>query len=693
MEKGQLLKRRVVDQRNFREIFKEISSKEKGNHFLLASIVRKPTILQTIVVVSQTLKDQEGKGRGIQCKACKHFSHIARNCKSKAESSQKANIAKNLEQQEERLFMATRLRIELYLKSRLKNGDLVEVKGKGVAVVRTLSGNQSFRRIAVDVCGPMEANSLNGSKYFLFFIDEYRRMRWIYFLKQKSNVFERFVEFKAMVENETGKTIKILRSYNGGEYTSTTFQFFFKQAGIPHQLTVPYTPQQNGVSERKNRSILNMAGCLLFEKGLPKSFWAKVVNTSVYLLNRVPTKAVKGKTPMRRNIAYEEPLNFNEATNSKDWSAAMEEELKMIELNDTWKLVDRHKNKSVIGVKLKQALRAWYGKIDDHLLKLGFEKSLSEATLYVKHKNEKLVIVSLYVDNILVTGSYEAALSQFKVEIISLFNMNELGKLSYFLGMEVTQSCNGIFICQKIYAIEILDKVAMTNCKAMNTPISGEKFAIDDGFPKIDVGIYQSMIDSLLYLSTTRPDIMQAISLISRFMQTPRENHLNGVKRVLRCVKGTVDFGIKYPRTSDVKLIGYSNGMISWGSQKQQDSVAQSTAEAEYISTAVTVNQAVWLRKLLADVKYPQTKPTEMLCDNQLAVAIAKNPVFHKRTKHIKIKYQTLRPATQDGEIQLLYSSSEEQLADIFTKGLQKASFEYLRGMLGMCNVAIKEEC
>ncbi|GKV16710.1 hypothetical protein SLEP1_g27312 [Rubroshorea leprosula] len=532
--------------------------------------------------------------QGIQCRACKQFGHIARNCKSKAESSQKANIVENLEQQEEKLFMATRVEncnvvglnptswlidsgcthhmtadfstfksidSSYNSKVRLENGDLVEVKGKGVAAVRTPSDTDVGSIIELS---NLEENADNLSEQD--FDDDYA----IRGTKSLDDIYDR---------------------------------------------------------------------C---------------------------------------NIAYEEPSNFNEAANSKDWSTAMEEDPKMIELNDTWKLVDRRKNKSVIGVKwvfrvklnsdgsinkhkarlvakdiksaflngtlneeiyveqpqgyvqkgaeekvyllkkalyvLKQAPRAWYSKINDHLLKLGFEKSLSEATLYVKQKSEKLVIVSLYVYNILVTGSCEAALSQFKAEIMSLFNMNDLGKLSYFLGME-----------------------------------------------------------------------------------------------------GTVDFGITYARTGDVKLIGYSNrdwagskddmkgtsgycfslgsGMISWGSQKQQDSVAQSIAEAEYISAAVAVNQAVWLRKLLADVKYPQTKPTEMLCDNQPAVAIATNPVFHKRTKHIKIKYHTLRQAVQDGEIQLLYCSSEEQVADIFTKGLQKARFQYLRGTLGMCNVVVKEEC
>ena len=126
-----------------------------------------------------------------------------------------------------------------------------------------------------DMCGPISIPTYNGSKYFLLFIDDFTRYCWIYFLKNKSEVFAMFLKFKVAVENQNAHLIKALRSDNGTEYTSTQFQLFLQKAGIHHQFTVTYTPQQNGVSERKNRSIMNMARCLLFEKNLPNNIMGR----------------------------------------------------------------------------------------------------------------------------------------------------------------------------------------------------------------------------------------------------------------------------------------------------------------------------------------------------------------------------------------------------------------------------------
>ncbi|KAA3485266.1 pleiotropic drug resistance protein 3-like [Gossypium australe] len=143
-----------------------------------------------------------------------------------------------------------------------------------------------------DVCGPMKTSSLNDSKYFVLFIDDLTRFCWVYFLKHKSEVFEAFCKFKALTENQSGCKIKSLRSDNGTEYLSERFQKLCEQARIHHQLTTVYTPKQNRVCERKNRIVLDMARCLLFESKLPSKFWAEAVNTSIYLLNKLPTYAV-----------------------------------------------------------------------------------------------------------------------------------------------------------------------------------------------------------------------------------------------------------------------------------------------------------------------------------------------------------------------------------------------------------------
>ena len=126
----------------------------------------------------------------------------------------------------------------------------------------------------------------------------------IFFLRFKSEVAGLFWRFKAWIENQSGCKIQVVRSDNGKEYTSNQFNFFCEEAGIEHQLTAPYTPQQNGVNERENRTIMEMARCMMHEKGLPKRFWAEAANTAVFLLNRLPTKAMQGKTPFEAWYGY-----------------------------------------------------------------------------------------------------------------------------------------------------------------------------------------------------------------------------------------------------------------------------------------------------------------------------------------------------------------------------------------------------
>ena len=151
--------------------------------------------------------------------------------------------------------------------------------------------------IHTDVCGPMKTSTQVGNKYFLIFVDDYSRMTWVYFLRQKSEVFSIFKKFQAMVERQSGYLIKVLRSDRGGEYTSTEFDKFCQDIGLERQLTVSYTPQQNGVAERKNRNIVEMAKAMLHDKGMPQYLWGEAVNTAVYLMNRHPTMAVEDKTP------------------------------------------------------------------------------------------------------------------------------------------------------------------------------------------------------------------------------------------------------------------------------------------------------------------------------------------------------------------------------------------------------------
>jgi hypothetical protein len=148
-----------------------------------------------------------------------------------------------------------------------------------------------------DVCGPMSVGSLSGFNYYVTFIDDCSRRMWIYFMKTKDEVFNRFREFKALMENQTGRKVRVLRWNNGGEYTSNEFKDFCREAGIKKELTVPYNLQQNGVAERKNRAIVGAAKAMIHDQDLPMFLWAEACNTTVYIQNKSPHKVLGDKTP------------------------------------------------------------------------------------------------------------------------------------------------------------------------------------------------------------------------------------------------------------------------------------------------------------------------------------------------------------------------------------------------------------
>ncbi|CAL9017922.1 unnamed protein product, partial [Prunus brigantina] len=733
--------------------------------------------------------------------------------------------------------------------------------------------------------------------------------------------------------------------------------------GMERQLTIAHSPQQNGVAERRNRTICEMARSMMTEKGMPVIFWAEAVSTAVYLQNRCFTTSVSSKTPfeaftgrkpgikhlkvfgcicythvpsslrkkfddksrkgvfmgygscekgyrvydlqskkivLSRSVIFNEdkawnwksdqeesaqipfnlggneteaefgeeqteatqfdnggsshsntivdvsdgnnsgnnsqastpsstpvklrtlediyarchmciiePENYQEAATDIAWQEAMNAELEMIEKNNTWELVERPANKPVIGVKwvfktklnldgtvqkhkarlvakgyaqkpgidynetfapvarldtirtlialaaqkgwklfqldvksaflngvldeevyveqpegfevknaghkvyklrkalygLKQAPRAWYSEIDAYLSMCKFKRSTSEATLYTRSDSEgDLIIVSIYVDDIVYTGSSERMLNEFKREMMQRYEMSDLGLLHHFLGMGILQTDQGVFIHQSKYAKSLLMKFGLEDCKPVSIPLpTGERLKKVDGSDLADEGLYRKIVGSLLYLTATRPDLMYAASLLSRFMTSPTKKHMGVARRVLRYVQGTLSYGIEYVRNQSATLVGFcdadwagseddsrstsgyafsfGSGAFSWASVKQ-NTVALSTAEAEYVSASEATAQTIWLRFVLDDFGEMQSEATPLFYDNMSAISMAKNPVFHQRTRHINRRYHFIREALQEGVINMQFCRSEEQLADIFTKALPKDRFKYLRSKL-----------
>ncbi|KAK6121804.1 hypothetical protein DH2020_044417 [Rehmannia glutinosa] len=285
--------------------------------------------------------------------------------------------------------------------------------------------------------------------------------------------------------------------------------------------------------------------------------------------------------------------------------------------------------------------------------------------------------------------------------------MTDLGKMRYFLGIEVLQNQEGIFICQRRYAMEVLKRFDMDKCNSVHNPfVPGYKLMRDENGVKVDSCRYKQIVGSLMYLSATRPDIMFAVSLLSRYMDRPTELHFQAAKRVLRYVKCTVDLGIFYKNGGDEKLISYtdsdyagdlddrkstsgyvfllSSGAVSWSSKKQPI-VTLSTTEAEFVAAASCACQAIWMRRILEDFHHVQSGDTTIFCDSSSAIELSKNPVLHGRSKHIDVRFHFLRDLVKDKIIKLLHCHTQEQVADIMTKPLKLDLFLKFRGLLGVC--------
>ena len=358
---------------------------------------------------------------------------------------------------------------------------------------------------------------------------------------------------------------------------------------------------------------------------------------------------------------------------------------------------------------LKQAPRCWNTALDTRLKDMGFNQSSSDPCLYISTGKE-LVIVAVYVDDILLASKSQEKMKEIKGMLSTSFDIKDMGELHYFLGVKVLKNStdNSIWIGQPNYTAEIIEKFGLKDAKSIATPVNPAVKLVkaQEGDELADMNIYQSAVGSLQYLSTmSRPDITYAVSNVAKFLSKPTKVHWTAVKRIIRYLKGTLNYGLVYRKRSLTGVIGYSdsdfagdqddrkstsgyifqigNTAISWKSKKQT-STALSTAEAEYIALSQAAQEAIWLRQLSSDLKCLIVNPTVLYEDNQAAICIAKNPQSHGRSKHIEIKYHFIREEISKKNIEVKYCNTEDMVADMLTKGLGKEKFVKLRALAGM---------
>ncbi|GJR86613.1 ribonuclease H-like domain-containing protein [Tanacetum coccineum] len=275
---------------------------------------------------------------------------------------------------------------------------------------------------------------------------------------------------------------------------------------------------------------------------------------------------------------------------------------------------------------LKQAPRAWFHRFTSYATCVGFGHSRCDSSLFINKQEYDVSYLLLYVDDVLLTASSTSFLHRIIASLHHEFFMTDLGPLNYFLGIFVTRSTNGMFLSQKKHAADILERAGMRNCHSCRTSIDTESKLGADGTLVSDLTLNKNLAGALQYLTLTRPDLSYAVQQVCHYMHDPREPHLASLKRILRYVCGTSNYGLQLFSSSTSSLVAYSNvdwagclttrhstsgycvflgkNLLSWSS-KRQYTLPHSSVEAEYRGVANAVDETSWLQNLFREIHSP----------------------------------------------------------------------------------------
>nr|CAN66727.1 hypothetical protein VITISV_041956 [Vitis vinifera] len=306
-----------------------------------------------------------------------------------------------------------------------------------------------------------------------------------------------------------------------------------------------------------------------------------------------------------------------------------------------------------------------------------------------------MAILIVYVDDIILSGNDMEELQNLKKYLSEEFEVKNLGNLKYFLGMEVTRSRKGIVVSQRKYILDLLKETGMLGCKPIDTPMdSQKKLGIEKESTPVDRGRYQRLVGHLIYLSHTWPDIGFAMSVVSQFMHSPTEEHMEAVYRILKYLKMTPGKGLFFRKTEnrDTEAVHFGYCSFVWGNlvtwrSKKQSVVVRSSAEAEYRALAQGICEGTWIKRILSKLGQTSSSPILMMCDNQATISIVKNPVHHDRTKHVEIDRHFITEKVTSETVKLNYVPTKHQTVDILTKALPRPNFEDLTCKLGLYDI------
>ncbi|GJZ73096.1 retrovirus-related pol polyprotein from transposon TNT 1-94 [Tanacetum coccineum] len=645
------------------------------------------------------------------------------------------------------------------------------------AGLQVLKKQGLFGKKSLDLWGPSQVESLGGKRYFLSIVDDYSRRVWVYILRFKHEAFEKFKEWKQLVENQTGRTVKKLRTDNGLEFCNREFKQLYIESGIARHLTVVGTPQQNGLAERMNRTLMDKVrsiekntpmemwsghpsdygmlrtfgcvayshikqgklepravkcillgypkgvnGCILYrlDNESPKIVTSRnmVFNESVMykdtlkdsgagtdksveelhvevelqgLSNRMPEEdhtdqedgndentgdqetdqtpdltdyqLVQDREPRTRTIplrlrdesnmaAYTfaaaekedtyEPLTYQEAIACEDsskWKAAMEEEMDSLRKNKTWELVYHLAGQKLVSCK-------WLFKIKEGIE--GVQRPRYKARLVARRFTQR-------TDDMLIACKNKAEIGSTKTLLKRDFNMKELGEAKKILGMEIIRD---------------------QSRKILRVSQSG-----DCDVERMSKVPYANAVRSLMYLMVcTRPDTAYAVSIVSRYLANPGKNHWEAVKWILKYLRGTANVGLVYGtnHSNHVDVTGFVDSDYA----KDPNKGSSITAYAFLVQGCV-------LRGLLEELGV-ELNSVAVNCDNQGAIHLSQNHVFHKRTKHINVRYHFIREVLEAKTVEVLKVGTEHNAADALTKVVPGHKLQHCLELLSVgCGLSI----
>ncbi|GKA25650.1 retrovirus-related pol polyprotein from transposon TNT 1-94 [Tanacetum coccineum] len=392
------------------------------------------------------------------------------------------------------------------------------------------------------------------------------------------------------------------------------------------------------------------------KEAMADSAWIEAMQEELHQFDRLDNTVIRNKARLvAKGYGQKEGIDFEES-----FAPVARLEAEEVYVNQPNGFIDPYHPDKVYRLKkalygLKQAPRAWYDELSNFLVSKGFSKGSIDPTLFITKKGDDILLIH--------------------------------------------QSPRGIFINQAKYAQEILKKHGMTSCDSVGTLMATKPLDADLSGTPVDQTKYRSMVGALMYLTTSRLDIVHARCYCARYQARPTEKHLKEVKRIFRYLNNTINMGLWYPKDTGFELTAFSDSdhagcldtrkstssgiqflggdkLVSWSSKKQ-DCTSMSTAEPKYVSLFVCSAQVLWLRTQLTDYGFHFDR-IPMYCDSQAAIAISCNPVQHSRTKYIDVRYHFIKDQVEKGIVELLFVRIEYQLADLFTKALPKDRFKYL---------------